>query len=224
MNINSRSNIVAMIQEPYRRETLALLEAIDSGEANNQRRLAGRVGIAIGLLNALLRRAVQKGLVKVREAPARRYAYYLTPHGFSEKSRLVSEYLTDSLHFFRRARAEYTDCLQHMAALLPPGGRLFLVGSGELAEIAVLSANETGIALAGLLDARTNRQHFCGLPVLRDSDDLTPHDFILLSDAEQPQVSFDHWAERLGRQRIFAPPLLRIAQAMPVSESPEAEP
>src|SRR5215468_444390 len=87
------------------RIVLGLLNSVDDG-AQSQRRIAEELGIALGLVNAYLKRCVKKGLVKVSEAPARRYAYYLTPKGFSEKSRLTVEYLSASFSFFRQARAE----------------------------------------------------------------------------------------------------------------------
>ena len=66
---------------------LGLLESVERGEVQSQRRLASELGIALGLVNAYLKRCIRKGLVKMRDAPARRYAYYLTPRGFAEKSR-----------------------------------------------------------------------------------------------------------------------------------------
>src|SRR6202046_5507378 len=85
---------------------LDLLNSVERDGGQSQRRLASELGIALGLVNAYLRRCVKKGLVKVTEAPARRYAYYLTPHGFAEKSRLTVEYLGISFSFFRQARAD----------------------------------------------------------------------------------------------------------------------
>src|ERR1700749_4122658 len=93
------------------RIVLNLLNSVEDGPPT-QRRIAEELGIALGLVNAYLKRCVKKGLVKVSEAPARRYAYYLTPQGFAEKSRLTVEYLTSSFSFFRQARA---DCTQTFA-------------------------------------------------------------------------------------------------------------
>src|ERR1700760_4640019 len=87
------------------RIVLNLLNSVDDG-AQSQRRIAEDLGIALGLVNAYLKRCIKKGFVKVSQAPARRYAYYLTPSGFAEKSRLTVQYLTDSLSFFRQARAD----------------------------------------------------------------------------------------------------------------------
>ncbi|MFX5956864.1 hypothetical protein ABTF01_20940, partial [Acinetobacter baumannii] len=62
--------------------------------------------VALGLVNTYIKRCVKKGLIKVQQVPSRRYAYFLTPQGFAEKSRLTAEYLAWSLTFFRRARGE----------------------------------------------------------------------------------------------------------------------
>src|SRR5216110_111601 len=83
---------------------LGLLESVERDGGQSQRRIASDLGVALGLVNAYLKRCVKKGLVKIGQAPARRYAYYLTPHGFAEKSRLTVEYLSSSFSFFRRAR------------------------------------------------------------------------------------------------------------------------
>src|SRR4030081_2194889 len=87
---------------------LGLLESVERGGAQSQRRLASERGVALGLVNAYLKRCITKGLVKVSGAPARRYAYYLTPHGFTEKSRLTGEYLSASLLLFRQAKKDCT--------------------------------------------------------------------------------------------------------------------
>ena len=68
---------------------LSLLESVERDGEQTQRRLASELGVALGLINAYLKRCVTKGLMKVSEAPARRYAYYLTPQGFAEKARLT---------------------------------------------------------------------------------------------------------------------------------------
>src|SRR3546814_14712838 len=48
---------------------------------------AGELGIALGLTNIYLKRSINKGLIKVRKAPARRYAYYVR----SEERRVGKE-------------------------------------------------------------------------------------------------------------------------------------
>src|SRR5689334_4018081 len=86
--------------------TLGMLTAVEGNSGVTQRTLARELGIALGLTNTYIKRCVNKGLIKVTHIPAKRYAYYLTPKGFSEKSRLTAQYLTHSFNFFRIARAQ----------------------------------------------------------------------------------------------------------------------
>src|SRR5207253_7334046 len=95
---------IQSVSEPSRETgdpeiVLGLLTSIERDSGVTQRKLAGDLGIALGLANAYLRRCVRKGLVKVSQVPLNRYAYYLTPQGFAEKSRLTAEYLATSFNF-----------------------------------------------------------------------------------------------------------------------------
>ncbi|HZL60567.1 MAG TPA: hypothetical protein VFC38_12810, partial [Stellaceae bacterium] len=134
-------------------ETVKLLDNVSGQSVPNQRALARQIGISVGLVNALVHRAVRKGLIKIKEAPTRRYAYYLTPKGFTEKSRLVAEYLDYSLTFFRAARQEYADVFARCAAA--GNKRVILYGAGELAEIAMLAAEGAGVELLSVFDPTT---------------------------------------------------------------------
>src|SRR5882672_7546734 len=113
------------------RIVLGLLESVDRDGAQSQRKLAAELGIALGLVNAYLKRCMTKGLVKMSEVPTRRYAYYLTPKGFAEKSRLTVDYLTSSFEFFRRARADCSAVLN--AATAQGWRRVALLGVSDLA-------------------------------------------------------------------------------------------
>src|SRR5262245_54677374 len=114
---------------------LGLLESVERDGAQSQRRLAAQLGIALGLVNAYLKRCAKKGWLKVTDAPAHRYAYYLTPQGFAEKSRLTVEYLSYSFGFFRRAKSDYA--LLFDAARSLGLERVALAGVSDLAEIAI---------------------------------------------------------------------------------------
>jgi DNA-binding MarR family transcriptional regulator len=197
---------------------LGLLSAVERDSAVTQRHLARELGIALGLANAYLRRCAKKGLIKMRQAPLNRYAYYLTPRGFAEKGRLTAEYLTLSLDFFRRARR---DCAALLAACDARGWRrLALAGAGELAEIAVLGATETKVEIVAVIDLAGGRS-CAGRPVVHDvaaavalaGDGLL--DAVILTDTRTPQISFEALLAEASRhgiaaERILAPELLRI--------------
>ena len=85
---------------------LGLLTAVEKNSRVTQRSVSRDLGIALGLTNSYLKRCVKKGLIKVQSAPANRYAYYLTPMGFAEKSKLTAEFLSQGFRYFRLARQQ----------------------------------------------------------------------------------------------------------------------
>ncbi len=125
-----------------------LLERIDGDEEINQRALASGLGIALGMTNAYMKRCMKKGWIKVRQVPARRYRYYLTPKGFSEKARLAADYFSDSLKLFRRARQSFDRLYQDLEA--EGARRIVLCGCDEMTEIAVLCALDKRLSPVGV--------------------------------------------------------------------------
>src|SRR5262249_35957806 len=130
---------------------LGVLDVVERDPSVTQRSVARELGIALGLANAYLRRCVRKGLIKVREVPRRRFAYYLTPQGFAEKSRLTATYLSDSFSLFRQARIQCADLFKLAAAR--GQRRLALLGHGDLAEIASLVARDYPVEIIGVIAA-----------------------------------------------------------------------
>ncbi|MCW0234958.1 MAG: MarR family transcriptional regulator [Ferrovibrio sp.] len=194
----------------------ALLHVIgNADEQHTQRSLAVRLDIALGLANALLRRCVSKGLIKIQNAPARRYAYYLTPSGFAEKSRLVAEYLETSLNFFRRARIQYEDIF---SALVSRGvTKVAIAGSGELAEIALLSASAAGMTICAVIAPGRNEGLFHNRAVVSDLADALKlgAEAIIIADNTAPQATYDRLAADLSADRLHAPSLLHISADAP---------
>lgn len=190
------------------RIVLNLLNSVDDG-AQSQRRIAEDLGIALGLVNAYLKRCVKKGLVKVSQAPARRYAYYLTPKGFAAKSRLTVEYLSESFSFFRQARA---DCTQVFALAKERNFQsLVLCGKSDLAEIAILSAVESGISIAAIVDSKADTKLFVGKPLFATHEEISaPFDAVMITDMVDARRTFEESVRLHGADRVLAPRLLRL--------------
>lgn len=188
---------------------LGVLDAVEQDRVHSQRHLASELGIALGLVNAYLKRCINKGLVKVQEAPARRYAYYLTPKGFAEKSRLTVEYLSYSFQFFRDAKADCSELLQ--AAKVRGVNSVLLLGQSDLAEIAALCALEQGVTIAGTVQPGAGGQHFLGRPVFEDCDAVTAaFDGVLVTDLGDARRVCEDAVARFGAGRVLVPDLLRL--------------
>jgi DNA-binding MarR family transcriptional regulator len=195
---------------------LGLLESVERDGEQTQRRLASELGVALGLVNAYLKRCVKKGLMKVGEAPARRYAYYLTPQGFAEKARLTVDYFSYSFSLFRRARAEYGELFK--SATSRSFSRIVLAGVSDLAEIATICALEGGIEVVAAVDESCSKSRFVGLPVFASFDKLTmPFDAVFITAFPNAGDVWRDARARFGTERVFVPPLLGLSE--PVSRA-----
>ena len=188
--------------------TLKVLESINLDGAKSQRALAKDAEIALGLANAYIKRLIRKGLVKVVQAPAHRYFYYITPKGFREKARLTAEYLSDSLAMFRIARSEYD---QLMSTCKLQGYRhIAMVGVSDLAEIAALSARSSYIESLVVVDSTSNQPEVAGIPIVHDLAEAGPIDAVIITDILAPQARFEALTKLLPDTPILTPPMLRV--------------
>ena len=182
------------------------LESVGRGGEQSQRRLASELGVAVGLVNAYLRRCINKGLVKVRDAPARRY-YYLTPNGFAEKSCLTVEYLSYSLSLFRQAKKDYTAV--PVAARTGGISRIAILGVSDLAEIALICALDLDITVAAVVDVQSKADRFVGIPVIKSFDSVDSSvDAVLVTGVNAPREAIAAAVERYGAERVLVPELL----------------
>jgi DNA-binding MarR family transcriptional regulator len=182
---------------------LGVLDAVERDPAVTQRSVARELNIALGLANAYLRRCVRKGLIKVSQVPRRRYAYYLTPQGFAEKTRLTATYLSTSFSFFRKAREQCGALFQ--AAAKRGHRRLVLLGDGDLAEIANLVSRDNAVEIAGVVPAAISVGAF------RDAiSPLGRVDGVVITALVDPRAAFDIAVAVLGAECVYAPALLRL--------------
>ena len=188
--------------------TLELLETIDQQSNVTQRHLADRLGVALGLANSYLKRCVRKGLIKIHEAPANRYLYYLTPKGFIEKSRLTAAYLSTSFNFYRRASQSCTNvfkqCHEH------DWQKVLLCGISELAEIASLRAREQNMEVIGFFDPEATTREFLGFPVWTSMDLLPDFDVCVVTDVKDPNGLLEYLYSHVAKDTVFIPDIFGL--------------
>ncbi|MBL0941277.1 MAG: winged helix-turn-helix transcriptional regulator [Alphaproteobacteria bacterium] len=173
---------------------LKLMNRLENNPVVSQRALALDLNIALGLMNAYLKRCICKGWIRVSQVPAKRLGYFLTPEGFIEKSRMVTNYLANSFSFFRDARLQ---CVELFALCTQRGWhKIALVGSGDLAEIVTLMAKGTSI-----------ETH-----LVEVSAELNDFDGVLITDILTPQVTYDKLVSRITEDRLLILDLLHITR------------
>ena len=193
--------------------TLGLLNAVEENSRLTQRTIAKELGIALGLTNAYLKRCIRKGYIKVSQAPANRYAYYLTPKGFAEKSRLTADFLSISFNFFRHAR---TQCADVFAQCEVRGWRrVVFCGDSDLVEIAVLCADKFPVEPIAVIGLSSEGGLRAGLPVLGELADAGPIDAAIVTDLSAPQATFDNLIQRMPAERVLTPRFFNVSRHQP---------
>jgi DNA-binding MarR family transcriptional regulator len=192
---NSLSTFQKTKDQTDHRVLLSLLSALGDNPQVSQRRLAGDLGVALGLINTYLKRCVVKGWIRAREVSPQRISYFLTPEGFSEKSRMVADYLSRSLHFFRDAKhqcdAAFSVCLKN------EWKNIALVGAGDLRDIAVLVADGAGVCIT-LVD-------------IANDINFGSFDAILITDVTNPQAIYDSLKGAMPKERLILMELLHVS-------------
>ena len=96
-----------------------VLDALDSEPITNQRQLSEHTGISLGQINYVLRRLLEKGMVKVhnfRKNPNKlSYVYRLTPTGIEARSRLAVNFVVSRLREYYGLQRRLSRRLQEIA-------------------------------------------------------------------------------------------------------------
>lgn len=148
MNVHDLNSEKSANQDSYK--SLQLLDEISRGGSLSQRDLSKKLNVALGLVNSYMKNLVSKGYVTIKTIPAKRYTYYLTAKGFTEKTRLTYQLLQDYTNIYREARRDFRKLFHDLSM----GGatKVVFAGVDEVAEIAYLSLQEVDIELAGAFD------------------------------------------------------------------------
>jgi DNA-binding MarR family transcriptional regulator len=130
--------------------SLQILDELSTNDSLTQRDLSGRLGIALGLVNSYIKNLVAKGYITVKAIPPKRYAYYLTPKGFTEKTRLTYHLFQDYTRIYREARENFKNLFRELEK--KNKRQIIFAGADEVAEIAYITLQETDLNLVGVLD------------------------------------------------------------------------
>lgn len=137
---------------------LRLMGEIEQDGTYSQRELSRRLNLSLGLVNAFLKRLVNKGYFKVKTMPRNRARYFLTPQGLARKSKLTVDYLRYSVNFYREIKSLL---ISKFKTLEEKGQQSVLFfGAGEVAELAYLYLQLTNLRLAGIVDDKQEGDDF----------------------------------------------------------------
>lgn len=189
---------------------LDFLSSLEEGREITQDFISKKISVSIGFVNALIKKFLKKGIIKVQQAPYKRFVYYLTPDGFTEKSKLVLEYLNDSLSLFRSIRKELNSIFSNDKNI-----SYILYGISEISEIAILSANEIGVKIKGVIDSNIKKKKYFGIPVLNNlPKHLRGKKIIICCSKNAQKIYFDLY-EKYGNEKIITVNTLFVSKKKP---------
>jgi DNA-binding MarR family transcriptional regulator len=161
-----------------------LLSEVADEQPVSQRELAKRLGIALGLVNSYLKNFVAKGFIRIKNYPQNRYAYLLTPNGMAEKARLAYQHVNYFTSLYTVTRQDYSALFRKLAER--GVGQVLFCGVDEVAEIAWLSLQESGLMLGGVMDECNIGRDFMGSQVVGlASESLPGHRVIVITSLKR---------------------------------------
>ncbi|MCJ8329073.1 MAG: hypothetical protein MJH11_03660 [Lentisphaeria bacterium] len=167
---------------------LRVMEQVEDSPRLNNRMVKEKLGVSVRLAHDILGRMVSKGLLHVTKHHARRWDYFLTPKGITEKARLTFDFLDFSMHFYHEARKLSSQLCKDLTILKKTN--VSFIGAGDLAEIVYLGVQEWGMELTTVYDDEKAGKTFMKVDV-KSIDEIAEDEadciIICLYDRKQPK-------------------------------------
>jgi len=108
----------------------AVIREIHNNHLPDQRTIASRTGISLGLTNLIIKKLIKKGYVKAKQLNQKKIQYLLTPKGFSEKAKKSYNFTLKTINMLAGLRGGIQKLVNDYAA---KGYDYFeLSGNGEV--------------------------------------------------------------------------------------------
>lgn len=99
----------------------------ENGQNITQRNLSAQTDLSLGAVNLLIKKMIEKGLVKIERLQPRTVRYLLTPNGMLEKAKKTADYITRTYESILTMRNALVQIVQD----LPENGVLYLYGAED---------------------------------------------------------------------------------------------
>lgn len=115
----------------------AVIREISNNHLPDQRTIASRTGISLGLTNLIIKRLITKGYVKAKQLDRKKIQYILTPKGFSEKANKSYMFTLKTIDLFKAIREKLQELI--IAEYHKGACEFTITGTNELADIVELA-------------------------------------------------------------------------------------
>ena len=157
---------------------LAILEKLENNGHLTQRDLSKEVGIALGLVNHLLKKMVTKGWIKIKNIDAKKIRYLITPEGAREKSGLLYKRVESTIHFYLDAKRVIKEKVEHLKG---DGVKsVSIYGINHISEVLFIVLKELGLELGYVVDDNKKGEEWFGYTIVNMDEFLASGAGILI--------------------------------------------
>lgn len=143
---------------------LEILERIEGNDHLTQRDISKDVGIALGLVNHLLKKMVKKGWIKIKNVDAKKIRYLVTPEGAREKSTLLYKRVESTIHFYLEAKRVIKDKVIHLKS---EGLKdVSIYGINHISEVLYIVLKELDLEVECIVDEKMEGEEWFGYKVI----------------------------------------------------------
>lgn len=166
---------------------LKILEKIEGNGHLTQRDLSKEVGIALGLVNHLLKKMVKKGWIKIKNLDANRIRYLITPEGAREKSSLLYKRVENTIHFYLDAKRVIKDKVIHLKSEGVKSVSIY--GINHIAEVLFIVLKELGLELTYVVDDNKEGEVWFGYTIVNMDEFLKSNaNIIILASFNEKEI------------------------------------
>ena len=143
---------------------LEILERLENNGHLTQRDLSKDVGIALGLVNHLLKKMVTKGWIKIKNIDSKKIRYLITPEGAREKSSLLYKRAESTIHFYLEAKRVIKDKVIHLKNEGIEDVSIY--GINHISEVLYIVLKELGLELVSVVEEKKEGEEWFGYKVI----------------------------------------------------------
>ena len=147
---------------------LEILERLEGNGYLTQRDLSKEVGIALGLVNHLLKKMVKKGWIKIKNIDSKKIRYLITPEGAREKTQLLYDRVESTIHFYIEAKKVIKDKVMHLKEEGVTNVSIYRIN--HIAEVLFIVLKELGLELDYVVDDKRGGKEWFGYTIVNMDD------------------------------------------------------
>jgi DNA-binding MarR family transcriptional regulator len=132
-----------MPTESFSERDLQILEHIESNPDATQSTLAEYLGVAVGTVNFVIRRMIERGYIRVTRLERKRLRYIPTPQGIALRAKLAVISIEYSMKLYRETRVEAKRLVNKVRQ--KGFDKIIVRGEDELADVVRLTCIEQGL-------------------------------------------------------------------------------